>query len=86
MPRWPQFVAARWRGPGVLPKMPSIEQRHNTEQTMKISFKQRLSAWLMSLAVTAVLMGGIDHLAGNEPASALWAEAVATSKASAARG
>ena len=43
---------------------------------MKTSLTHRTTSLLMATLVTLALFGGIDHLAGVEEASGVWAAAV----------
>lgn len=43
---------------------------------MKPHFLHRATSFVLALVLTLGLFGGIDHLAGREDASALWAAAV----------
>lgn len=45
---------------------------------MKTNLIQRTTSLLMATLITLALFGGIDHLAGVEEASGVWAVAVMT--------
>jgi hypothetical protein len=56
----------------------SIERDEPLENTVKIRLFQRALSLALATVLTLGLLGGIDHLAGSEPVSAVWASAVMT--------
>jgi hypothetical protein len=58
------------------PKIQPSKEPHRLEHPMKIRLLQRTLSFALAAVVTLGLFGGIDHLAGVEGVSGVWAAAV----------
>lgn len=73
----PAAVRRKTLAPGVdAAEDAAIEQGLPLENTVKIRLLQRALSLALAAVLTVGLLGGIDHLAGGEPVSAVWASAV----------
>jgi hypothetical protein len=73
---WASFVASDWRKARGGPKIQPSNKPCPLEHPMKIHLIQRTISITLAAVITLGLFGGIDHLAGVEGVSGVWAAAV----------